>query len=239
MCEIGRRLGVTSRTIKERAVKLGLEFPRTGPRHQSKLTNHNLHLSAKNKETFQEKREHLRTSWLSIREKYPQATHRLLTQKFNSVYSWLYKHDYEWFEAHLPPRSRGGARTLVDWSKRDQELSSSVKNGVTLIKNAPGRPQKITIKAICAAINRPDLFNKKMRSQLPLTSKVISASIESYEDFAIRRLEWATQSFQLEMICPSRYQLLRKAGLGSSKILEEPFFLQAVDTALEFLANFK
>lgn len=239
LSEIGRRLGVTGRTIKRHAIKLGLEFPRTGPRHQSKLTNHDLHLSTKNKETFQEKREHLRTVWLSIREKYPQATHSLLTQKFNSVYSWLYKHDYEWFEAHLPPRNRGGARTIIDWSKRDEELTRAVKNGVALIKNAPGRLKRITIKAICAAINRPDLFNKKMRDKLPLTSKVISISIESYKDFAIRRLEWATRSFQLEMIYPSRYQLLRKAGLGSSKILKEPFFLQAIDTALEFLANFK
>jgi hypothetical protein len=239
LCEIGRRLGVTGRTIKEHAVKLGLEFPRTGPRHQSKLTNHNLHFDTKKKKTFQEKQEQLRASWLEILEKHPQATQVFLKQKLHSVYSWLYKRDYQWFEAHLPPRNQGGARTLIDWSKRDQELSQAVSSAVTLIKNAPGRPERITIKAICAAINRPDLLNKKMRNKLPSTSKVMSVNIESYKDFAIRRLKWATESFQLLMVCPKRYQLLRRAGLASSTILEEPFFQEAIDIALEFLSKFK
>lgn len=239
LCEIARRLGVTGGTIKERAVKLGLEFPRVGSRYQSKLTDKDLRFDTKNQKTFQEKREQLRASWLDILEKYPQATHSFLIQKYHSIYSWLYKQDYQWFSAHLPPRNKGGARTLVNWSKRDIELSQAVTSAANLIQNAPGRPERITIKAICAAINRPDLFRKKMRNKLPLTSEVISLKLESYKDFAIRRLKWATESFRQKMFCPKRYQLLRRAGLASSTIVSEPQVKEAIDIALEFLSKFK
>ncbi|MHC5831475.1 MAG: hypothetical protein ACYT04_89795, partial [Nostoc sp.] len=83
------------------------------------------------------------------------------------------------------------------------------------------------------------IINKKMRNKLPSTLKVMSVNIENYKDFAIRRLKWATESFQLLMVCPKRYQLLRRAGLASSTILEEPFFQEAIDIALEFLNKFK
>lgn len=57
---------------------------------------------------------------------------------------------------------------------------------------------------------------------------------ETREEFAVRRVQWAADSFRQENIVPPRWQLVRRAGLRP-KAREMILVKEAIATALESL----
>ena len=234
--EIGQQLGVSHTTIPYRAERLKLPFPRLGSGTrpaQAKPTIPSLQV----KRTFQEKLKDYRQIWLSALEEKPGVTRSLLKKDYLRTYRWLSSNDAEWLEAHKPPSLRVGRKyERVDWESRDIQLAEDVRTAAQNLKNAPGRPVRVSQRGIALALGRPSfLSNKTERDKLPLTVQVIAEVVESLDDIQIRRLQWATDCFVQERIYPQRNQLLRRAGFAVPKRVTSPKVKKALDVALQSL----
>lgn len=230
------RLGTASKsTIKRQAVHLNLPFPRIGP--TGRLTNiEKRSYCFKNaRELFFDNLDYYRTRWLKILEIYPSATRTFLSRNFRHFYNHLRAYDAQWLEMHLPlpdktRKPRQSPTRYVDWSSRDAKLAAEVKLSAQNLKSALGHPIRVTRGAIGRAIDRERLLYSYLH-KLPLTKEVLATVVETYEEFAIRRIQWVTKCFHEENIHPTRSQLLRRVTM-QSKIAANPQVQMALEQAL-------
>jgi len=182
--------------------------------------------------------ENYRQQWLKLTATYPKTGLSFLRKKFGRIYIWLHQHDSQWLETHLPQQRRHTVLSpqrpaRVDWSIRDSELAAGVKELAVQMKNAPGRPIWLTKTAITRKLGQYTLIQKQI-DKLPLTDRVLSEVVETQVEYAIRRLEWATECFRQEHIYPPRWQLLSRASLKPHTVAL-PSVQQAVEVALKSL----
>ena len=98
----------------------------------------------------------------------------------------------------------------MDWPKRDAQLASEVRDAAQCLLKAPGRPIWITKTTIGRTLGKKTLITKEI-SQLPLTAMALASVVETHQEYALRRLNWATECFLREGIYPKRWQLLSRA----------------------------
>ncbi len=166
------------------------------------------------------------------------TSRKMLRFKFNRLYVWLEQYDAEWFEAHLPPRfCRVGISPIqsvrVDWLSRDLQLAAQVRESANRLLHTTGHPIRITRTTIGKDIGQRTLIQKEIH-KLPLTASALVEVVETHLEYAIRRLEWATQCFLQEKIYPKRWQLLQRASLKPNTVAL-PLVQQAIEAALASL----
>ncbi|RCJ20998.1 hypothetical protein A6S26_25185 [Nostoc sp. ATCC 43529] len=71
-----------------------------------------------------------------------------------------------------------------------------------------------------------------------MTLKVLDEVVETHEEYAMRRLEWVTERFQQENVCPPRWLLLLRASLKPATVAL-PRVKAAIEEALKTLECFK
>jgi hypothetical protein len=238
--QIAQRLGVSFNTVKNRAVYLGLPFPRLSSCPRPVKVDAEILVNAAARRTeFPENLRKYRQEWLSIREKNPEAKRAELWDRFYKVYRWLEKHDSEWLKEHLPaPYKRVGSGRQKDWASLDIELAKVVLNVANAIKSA-SPPLRVTLKAIGIELDRLSTL-QTARDKLPQTAKVLDEVIETSLEFDIRRVGWAADCFRTEAVCPTRSEFLLKAGLarrGTTYLSKQPKLLKAINTALKSLSS--
>lgn len=239
--EIARQLGVTYRTVKFHARANGLPLTRSESNLMLYLESRQLNADNNNKKIkLPTTLDTHRQKWLEARHLYPEASRTVLQDKFPVSYRWLKENDCEWFNAHLPDPlrvSKQNVRQQVDWSSRDKELAQAVRKAALDFKNAPGRPIWLTKTAITKKIGIRKLVSGN-KAKLPLTIKVLDEVVETQEEYAMRRLKWATELFQQEGVCPPRWLLLLRASL-KPKTVAQPQVQSAIECALTTLERFK
>lgn len=236
--KIARELGVIYQTVKFRALALGLPFPRSELnlrlfRSSQQLNPNNTNQRLAKPTTL----EIHRSRWLQAIEQHPEASRTFLQNNFVVPYRWLKANDFEWFNAHLPPKQhffdyKGVSQ--VDWSNRDIELEIAVRESASCLKNSTLRPIWLTFTAITKRIGIRKLVSDN-QDKLPLTVKALDELVETQPEYAIRRLWWATNCFQSENIFPTRAQLLLRASL-KPKTAVLPLVKIEIDKALEVLS---
>jgi len=210
--EIARRLEVDPQTIKSHATRLELPFPRQTKR-PTQRTIEQLTTEERNTATIdQNELEMNRVAWLSLREENPEAGGKLLRSLLPRVYMWLYRNDRKWLKAHMPPRKQTVSPPRVDWESRDTQWAIAAKLSAERLKNAPERPVQITVAAIARDIGQLANIQKHL-DKLPLTAQVLAEVVETREQFAVRRVEYAAECFRQENVYPKEWQLVRRAGL--------------------------
>lgn len=228
---IGRQLGVDRVTVKYHASHQGLPFPRLGSsdKRPAKADAEFIARHQRLQSDFQKQLSTCRAAWLSIREKHPNAGRSELRQNYLLIHDWLYRNDSEWLEANQPsPYVRTESARKVDWNARDLELSERVKAVAINIKEMPGCPVRVTLKAISIALNQAGL-RQKSQNKLPLTDRVLVEVIETDEEFAVRRIQWVINSISSQEILLTRNQLFSKAGIRSNRIKEMQQVQKAVN----------
>ncbi|HEY9697872.1 MAG TPA: TnsD family transposase [Trichocoleus sp.] len=232
--EIARRLGVDAATVKLHAAALELEFPRQGKRQTNPTSRTLARPSEVEPGVAEVSLNRYRQEWLTARQAYPEAGRTALKKQFQRVYTWLYRNDRAWLEAHLPPRMvKSPPPIRVDWENRDIELAEAAGQAALYIQNRPGKPTQITVAAIGRELGQLALIQRHL-DKLPITAQVLSEVVETREGFALRRIQWVTKCYREEGICPQRWQLVRRAGLRPD--MEELSVVQnSVDEAVESL----
>ncbi|GAX45296.1 Tn7-like transposition protein D [Tolypothrix sp. NIES-4075] len=233
--EIARLLGVSGKdTIKRQAVRLNLQFPRTGPTGKLTQIKEQQRYRFRNaREIFLDNLESYRREWLNAIEEHPSGTRTFLSRKYHYLYNHLRAYDVEWLKAHLPPPNayrRVGSARSVDWSSRDAELAIAVRLSARSIKSTLGHPVRVTRGAIGRDLDRKPLLDQYLH-KLPLTAKALAQVVETYEEFAIRRIQWAAECFRQENIHPTRSQLVCRASM-KPKIAAASLVQVAIETAL-------
>jgi hypothetical protein len=211
LSEIARRFGTTTLLIARHAIRLDLPRNSEGTRS---LQGYERYLNPR--KYFSENLEKNRNSFLEVLKKYPKADRTLLIKKASFVLLWLYRNDEKWLEAHLPEQTRVFRKTeRFDWKKIDKELSKQTKKTYSEIRKSPGKPIRVSITEIIRRTGQKAWIEKREK-KLPLTAKVINKSLESLEDFMMRKLIWAENKFIEEKIIPTKNQLIRRAVIENT-----------------------
>jgi len=200
-----RQLGVSHLTIKRQVLRLGLSAIRgkMKPLSEAQIIPSFTAKASTRLEIY-------RATWQTILEENPEANLLALRSKSMKTYYWLYRHDREWLKAHVPEKRR---KSPIDWNKRDAELFEAVKASATRIKNAPGRPKRVTITGIRRDTGLT-LATRQILTRLPLTSRLLDEVVETAETFAIRRVWWVAEQYKQESTYPTQSQLMKRSGLS-------------------------
>jgi hypothetical protein len=242
--EISRRLGVTPRPIKQRAIKLQLPFPRSFP--GSGVVNPRQEPNTKKDCSW------YRSQWLTMIKDAPEeAEIRFFRHKAPGIYSWLLNHDKVWFNAHRPSRKlskREAARKSLDaqFAKEetlretdenlDRKTSIMVIEAARRLATAKDPLKRVTFNKI--ALDVPDITRLRLHPEkAPLTMQTLQEVTETWEEFAIRRIWWLAHKLQAEQIYPTRTAFMYKAGLGE-RMQCVPIVQQAVTEAMNQLLQF-
>lgn len=173
-----------------------------------------------------------RTLWLEAIKDNPDVGRNALRKKYSFLYGWLISNDREWLEIHLPPRKPTfGPGVIINWPKRDIEIATAVRKEAGRIKNVPGRPVRVTSSGVAKNIGKLAVVSKRSHL-LPLTVSALAEVAESFDEYAVRRVLWASGCFRAEGICPSVWQLQRRAGV-SNKAAKRSTVKDAVEAAVE------
>jgi hypothetical protein len=116
---------------------------------------------------------------------------------------------------------------------RDVLTAQSIKLIAQQVKNAPGEPRRVTQAQLRRAI--PSLgWLLSNPQRYPLTVQAFQEARETWEAFALRRIEWALEKCQAEALRPTRNQFLSmiKAS-GAWDIPPVQVAFEAALTALE------
>ena len=115
------------------------------------------------------------------------ASRTVIRKLVPAAYCFLLEHDRDWLESVLPPARR--ARFVLNWPKRDRELSRRALASIEALRRAPGQPRRLTFAGIVSSMDlRTSLYRRDER--LPLTLAVIDAAVEDQPSVMRRRAEW-------------------------------------------------
>jgi Tn7-like transposition protein D/TniQ len=230
---IAESLGVSHLTVTRHAIRLKLPMNTAGSRMVSKKL---IRQYRETRPTRIEALKKYRSRWLSFRRKYPEASRKVLMSKANSLYLWLRRNDSEWLEANLPPTQKTPPRAnRLDWQGNDLKLSTLLREAVSSIKDADGRPTRVSLAAIIRKIGHRGWI-ENYRDKLPLSAIAIEECVESPDDFSIRRVIWARDCYVQEGLCPTRHQLIVFAGIRT-KAGKSAKVQSIIDITMERLQN--
>jgi hypothetical protein len=232
--EIAGRLGVIPFTVKRHAIRLKLPSPRQS-RNSVPISRETLERYSNTRDTLESALEPRRAEWLSVLEANPDSGRQQLLSTAPYTYWWLRRNDPEWLEEHMPaPRTPHPPPVRVDWKKEDVEFSLKVERAASSIRQAAGRPVRVTLAGIARRVGHRFWLERHL-DKLPLTSAKLNEYLESFEDYSIRRVQWAAECYREEGIIPTLSQLDRRAGTHYEKA-KTPKVMAAQMAALESLS---
>lgn len=164
-----------------------------------------------------------RSKWIQVTKDNLGLTNTGLRELAKKEYIWLYRHDRIWLDENSPchqKKSNGGIH--VSWEERDKTISIQTKNAVKelLLINSSERPIRLTRTSIG---KKAGDYSKIMYGleKMPLTKKILSESVETVEDFQIRRVKWAVKLLQekSEIVTPNKIRKI--ASLQNPKLTEK------------------
>ena len=211
LSEIARRFGTINLLIARHALRL--DPPRNSEGTRS-LQGYDRHQNPR--KYFSENLEENRSRFLEVLKKHPKANRKLLMKTASFVLLWLYRNDKKWLKNHLPKQTKVTRKIdRYDWKKIDKELSRQIKKVSREIRQVSDKLLRVSITEIIRRIGQKAWVEKR-EDKLPSTTKVVNESLESLEDFMIRKLLWAENKFIEEKIIPTRNQLIRRAMIENT-----------------------
>lgn len=229
--QVALKLGVNELTVKRRAISLKSPFPRPslGSLRSSGII---LERYKSKRKPTKEKRSINREKLLALINNNPQAGRTGLQLLAPHVIDWLRQWDREWLYTSLPfAKSKQPPSATINWAEQDQFLSAAVETAVSTIYSAINPPKRVSITEIIKTVGHRAWLEKKL-DRMPLTSKSLNEHLESLEDYSIRRIAWAAETFRKEGVTPSRAMLTNRAGIRGRLISNSGQVQNALDSAL-------
>lgn len=229
--QVTLKLGVNELTVKRRAISLKLTFPRPslGSLRSSGMILERYKIKRK---PAKEQRSINRKKLLALINNNPQAGRTELRLLASHVIDWLRRWDQEWLNISLPfAKAKRPPSATINWEEQDQLLSAVVETAVSNIYSATDPLKRVSITEIIKTVGHRAWFEKKL-DRMPLTSKFLNEHLESLEDYSIRRIAWAVETFRKEGVAPSRAMLTNRAGIRGRLISNSGQVQNALDSAL-------
>ncbi len=235
LSEIASTLGIIQFSVKRHAIRLGL--PRSRSYKRARPTSEKVYKRYSNfREALPDAIQTRRMAWLNIIKSNPDAGRNELIALSSYTYFLLRRNDREWLEAHQPPsRKPPPPPRKIDWKAEDVKLATAVKATALNISQLPGRPIRVSKENIIREVGHRSWIEQRL-DKIPHTAKALAKHLESPEDFLIRKIKWAENSYREEGICPTRLQLTVRAGTrtssGASTLVQD-----AINAAMERLLS--
>ena len=177
------------------------------------------------------RRKNFREIWLKRRAENPDLTRSVLQKRYSGLATWLSKHDRKWFKKHLPPRrQQPGPPPRFNWPEQDELLAQTVREQADRIREAPGRPIRISVTSLGKQIGKLAVVTKRGHL-VPLTKQALVDVSETAEGCAVRRVNWAAKTLRAEGFSLSRWRILSKAVIGD-KMAEHLHVKSAVEQCI-------
>ena len=217
---IARCLQVDPVTVKRMVIKLGLDpcvKSRCGATPGERRTGSGACVVIKRRLTHTAENAH-REEWQAVLQTGLYSTRTEARRAHPSLYAWLYRHDRIWLQQQLlpvqsaTPRNNVHRRTNAVWVLRDLEASAKVFGMANLLKNASGKPQRVSSASIARQLGIRAYIQKHPK-KMPRTVLALRRCSEDRVTFAERRLMWAASKFVSLNAQIPRWRLIRIAGL--------------------------
>lgn len=128
-------------------------------------------------------------------------------------YSWLYRHDREWFLSSLPSFHKQPQRKLrVNWKQRDKEIAQEINQALIKLRMGQNKPLRITLSKIGRSIGKLALLEQHL-NKLPITKGLLKINLETEEQHQIRKIDWAVSNIKRQGQRPVKWRILREAGI--------------------------
>jgi hypothetical protein len=120
----------------------------------------------------------------------------------------------------------------VNWDHRDLQLAREVRSAADVLKGLTAHPIQVTVATIGRTIGHLALLQQHL-DKLPATARALAEVTETREDFALRRIQWATTTYLQEQRYPQPWEFIRRAGL--ERVSMWPTVEGAIHAALQTL----
>lgn len=212
--KMGKILDVDPITVVRHAIKLGLNYPREIGRDQTVSNSYVRSVKKDNAEITNGKREEYREKWKQYVEEHPDLSNNQLRKLFPNVHNWLRNHDKEWLSQNGTgvKKERTIIHHHVNWNSLDEELCNLVIGISSDMKRQSGKPIFICRTAIAKLTGHYSVIIKNP-DKLPKTIKALDASVETREEYSIRKIYWAYKMFCDEGVLPRRWQVIDRANV--------------------------
>ncbi|WP_339289597.1 TnsD family Tn7-like transposition protein [Paenibacillus sp. FSL E2-0201] len=136
-----------------------------------------------------------RQSWTELIQRYPDAGRSDLKLLDPKVHRWITKYDNQWYK-DITPSAKSSGRKKKNWKDEDNLFYEQLLQAITKMKNSNNKPFRITKHSLSQYMKQcsSDTFIRKLES-MPLTKELFFQSIESLEDFQIRRIQYVLRTF--------------------------------------------
>ena len=169
----------------------------------------------KGQQEFEKRRNIRRRAWSKLVESHPGLNRKQLYRLAPKDFLWLYKNDRTWLRDQLPkplPKKKYADRR-VDWQERDRTVQQEVVRAAAEIRNQPGKPVRVTARAISDRIGSPAILIRRCLQNLPETSTALESVVESVEDFQVRRIRYSAAELRDEAKPLAIWRILKRAGI--------------------------
>jgi hypothetical protein len=231
--EISRQLKVDPVTVKFHARKLGLPS-----RSRASAESVWPYIADKNSDSSDKavvQRESYRSVWLAAIDKHSLAGCNAARREQPAVYAWLYRNDRSWLVANKPVHKvPDPIQPNLDWHERDTILTEEVRASYVRLMVGGKRPVYASRTAIGKGTRSATLIEKHL-DRLPQTAAALYELAESREAYAVRRIQWVTQTFLDHSAAPPRWRLVRASGV--ERIANHPIVARALTEAMTVLTN--
>jgi hypothetical protein len=224
--ETAGKFGVVARTLQRQIARLCLtdKYESLKPKKLGKARTSFAEI--------EEKRVLYREEWLKIRAENPELSRSKLRWIKEPVHGWLYANDTDWLNQNSPAKETNhSAYYLIDWEKRDAETAIKVAELAGELKRLPGRPVFVS-RAVLNRKLKIGHFSKRPHLT-PQTIKALEMYSESFEDYALRRIEWGIETCKEENKIPGRDAFMSMMGLSPECLTNHPAIATKLNEALK------
>lgn len=128
-------------------------------------------------------------------------------------YSWLYKNDREWLKSLMQRHhSQSIGKPRVNWNQRDKEIANEINDVIIKLRMKQNKPERLTLSRIGRSIGKLALLERHL-DKLPICQGLLKINLETEETHQIRRIAWAIERIKQHNIRPTKWRVLREAGI--------------------------
>lgn len=133
------------------------------------------------------------------------------------LYSWLFRYDREWLLSSKPGKTTpNNSQLRIDWNKLDYALCEHITLAIAEIQTSNRR---ISRELISRLVPNGNSIHSTNLQKLPKAKNLIELSIETPEQFQLKKVERSFQTLVAEHRSISKWSILKGAGISKPSLV--------------------
>lgn len=230
--EKAKLLKKSAKEIKKLVIKLGLPFPTRLKKVPTK-SYEEFELNKVEEANLKEKKlEKCKETWLILYQENPNLSKSALRKMAQKDYRYLYTHAPNWLNKNSPsrnPKQPSPQNDQIFWQNQDLYYLSELNKRINVLKDSPLKWINYNSILTPLGIYRKVINN---RANLPLTYQYLKENTETYEQSALRRINWGVEYCKVNEIKPTITEFLKLIHIELRKKPELQYAVRAAVNSL-------